>query len=143
MVDGFAKTPRYVLRDGLHPTSPSISQSSSDAQATVIFGFADKPEYDIFLSSSGLALTPYPLVKGHLQNQIALEDDELKLVVLDSASSQQRLLLAATFESVLESFHLNSDTVAVSHRLVLEKSSSAYRIQRLANATFDVTKDPV
>ncbi|WP_068134965.1 hypothetical protein [Roseimaritima ulvae] len=142
-MDGFAKTPRYVLRDGSHPTSPLISQSSSDAQATVIFGFADKPEYDIFLRSSGLALTPYPLVKGYLQNPIALDNGASKLVVLDAASSQQRLLLAATFESVLEAFHLNSEAVAVSHRLVLEKSSSAYRIQRLVNAAFDVTKDQV
>ncbi len=135
MVDGFAKTPRYVLKDGSRPTSPSILQTSSEAQSTVIFGFSDKPQYDVFLKASSLALTPYPLVKGFLQNQIAADIGSLKLIVLDAASSQQRILLAATFQSVLESFQLNSESVAVSHRLVLEESSPAYRIQTLIDAT--------
>ncbi len=135
MVDGFAKTPRYVLRDGSHPTGPSILQASSGDQTTVIFGFSDKPEYDVFLKASPLALTPYPLVKGFLENQIALEIDSLKLIVLDATSSQQRILHAATFQSVLESFQLDSDRLVVSHQLVLDDTSAAYRIQTFVDAT--------
>lgn len=129
MVDGFAKTPRYVLRDDSHPTGPSILQASSGDRTTVIFGFSDKPEYDVFLKASPLALTPYPLVKGFLENQIALEIDSLKLIVLDATSSQQRILQAATFQSALESFQLDSDRLVVSHQLVLDDTSAAYRIQ--------------
>ncbi len=66
MENSYAKTPRYVLRDGSHPTGPSIVQTSPDAQATVIFGFSEKPEYDVFLKASTVALTPYPLVKRFL-----------------------------------------------------------------------------
>ncbi len=129
MVDGFAKTPRYVLREGAYPTCPCVVHSSNDPRPAVIYGFSDKPEYDAFLSNSSLALTPYPLVKGFLKNKIELDAIHLKLVVLDAASSQQDCLYAATFQSVLDSLQVNSDCVAVSHRLVLADSSSAYRIE--------------
>ncbi|MGB7346464.1 MAG: hypothetical protein WBD20_19750 [Pirellulaceae bacterium] len=132
MVDGFAKTPRYVLKEGSHPTGPSVSQASSDDHAVVIYGFSDKPEYDLFLSASSLALTPYPLVKGFLKNQIELDFSSLKLVVLDACSSAEQCLFAATFQSVLSSFRLDLDTVAVSYRLVLKESSSDYRIEEFS-----------
>lgn len=129
MADGIAKTPRYVLKDGAFPTCPSVVQASSDDHATVIFGFSDKPEYDVFLSSSSLMLTPYPLVKGFLKNEIELNTDSMKLVVLDAVSTGQPCLYAATFEAVLESFRLDSDSIAVSHRLVMEELSTVYRIE--------------
>ena len=132
MVDGFAKTPRYVLKDGSHPTSPLVSQASTDAHATVIFGFSDKPEYDAFLSTSKLELTPYPLVKRFLKFQCDLEDNSLKLVVLDAVSAEQACFYAATFESALESLEHNSASVRVSHRLIREETSSDYRIEALA-----------
>lgn len=129
MMDGFAKTPRYVLRDGAHPTCPFVVQASSDDHAIVIFGFSDKPEYDVYLSVSSLMLTPYPLVKGYLKNQIELNSGSMRLVVIDAVSPDQPCLYAATFEAVLESFRLGSDVVAVSHRLVKKESSTAYRIE--------------
>ncbi|QDT04909.1 hypothetical protein K227x_33060 [Rubripirellula lacrimiformis] len=129
MVDGFAKAPRYVLKDGSRPTCPSVLQASSDSVATVVFGFSDKPEYDAFQAASSIALTPYPLVKGYLQNQIELDTAALNLVVVDATAAGQPILNAATFESVLESFQLNSDTVAISHRLVFDESASGYRIE--------------
>lgn len=140
MVDGFAKTPRYVLKDGAYPTCPSVLQVSSEDHATVIFGFSDKPEYDIFLSASSLLLTPYPLVKGFLKNQIELNKDSMKLVVLDAISSRQPTLHAATFQDVVESLELNSDAVAVTHRLVKEETSSDYRIETLS---FFSNQEPV
>ncbi len=132
MVDGFAKTPHYVLRDGSHPTCPSLCQASLDGGLTVIFGFSDKPQYDAFLAASTLALTPYPLVKGYLLNQVAINVDSLKLVVLDAVSSQQPTLYAATFQSVLESIQMDLENVAVSHQLILEKSSLAYQVKSFA-----------
>ena len=140
MVDGFTKTPRYVLKGGAHPSGPSVLKTSSDAQFTVIFGFSDKPEYDLFLKTSPVALTPYPLVKGYLKNQSDLEGDPLQLIVLDATSSQQRTLDAATFQSVLQAFQLNSDLVAISHQLVRDESSPAYRIQTSADVTSDSSR---
>ncbi len=140
MVDGFTKTPRYVLKDGSHPTCPSILQTPSDSQISVIFGFSDKPEYDLFLSTSSLALTPYPLVKTFLVNQSEHGVGSLKLIVLDAASAQQRILHAATFQSVLESFQLfGSDFVAISHQLVREGSSSTYHVHAYDVATSELS----
>ncbi len=59
MVSGFAKTPRFVLKDGSHPTCPTVSQSRRSAGAIVTLGFSGKLEYDLFLSASFLAFTPY------------------------------------------------------------------------------------
>ena len=133
MVHGFSKTPRYVLKDGSRPTSPAISQAPSKEESTVIFGFSDKPEYDTFLKASSRLLTPYPLVKGYLQNQIDLNVDSLSLVVLDAASPQQATLYAATFRDVLESWQLDSESVPFSYQLTREPNSQGYRVQAFSS----------
>ena len=129
MVDCFIKTPRYVLKEGSHPTCPSIQPASADDHSIVIYGFSDKPEYDAFLSASSLALTPYPLVKGFLTNQIELDSNSLKLIVVDAVSPVERSLYAATFQSILDSFQSGSDRVPVSHQLELDGESSLYQIE--------------
>lgn len=131
MVDGFSKTPRYLLKDGSHPTCPSLLQASPDDHSSVIFGFSDKPKYDAFSSASSLALKPYPLVQGFLKDQIDQNVGSLSLVVLDAVSSEQQCLYAATSQSVMESFQAESDSVAVSHRLSKAGSSPDYRIEKL------------
>lgn len=125
----FAKTPRFVLKEGAYPTSPSVVQTSAGDSPDVIYGFSDKTLYDHFMLSTSLALTPYPLVNRFLNDQIELEPLSLKLVVLDAASSAERQLHAATFQAVLESSQLGSATVAVTHRLILEEGSTSYRIE--------------
>lgn len=134
MVHDSCKTPRYVLKDGSNPTRPPVLKSSAKIQPTAIFGFSDKPEYDAFLNASPLALTPYPIVKGFLENQIALSVDAVRLIVLDASSPNQRVFKAATFQSVLESFRLGLDRVAISHQLILDESSQEYLIQIVAEA---------
>jgi hypothetical protein len=129
MVDGSAKTPHYVLKDGSNPTRPRLSKSRSDNHTNVIYGFSDKPKYDVYITESPLALTPYPLVKGYLNDQIKLDGDSLDLVVLDAASSTERCLNAVTFSSVLESLAIRSESVAITHRLILDAFSSEYRIE--------------
>ena len=128
MVDGFAKTSRYVLNEGSYPSCPSVLQAP-DGHATVIYGFSGKQAYNVFLSASSFALMPYPLVKGFLKNQIELDSGTLKLVVLDAVSAAEPCLYAATFQSVLESQELGSGCVSISHRLVLDEPSSLYRIE--------------
>jgi len=135
MVHGFAKTPRYVLKDGSRITRPIVSPSSSDAKHTVIFAFSDKPEYDTFLRASLDALTPYPLVKGYLRNQLILDDEWLHLLVLDASGPQQEVLDATTFKDVLEAFQTDSNSVNVTYQLILDVASKGYRIEKLKNAT--------
>ena len=67
-----------------------------------IYGFSDKQPYDLFCANCELPLTPYPLVKGYLKNQIAESGDAVHLVVVDAAGPQETQLNAATMNSVLE-----------------------------------------
>jgi hypothetical protein len=129
MVDGPAKTPHYVLKEGSHPTRPRVSQASAGNVANVIYGFSDKPQYDVYVAASELALTPYPLVKGFLNDRMKLDGDSLDLVVLDAVSSTQPCLIAVTFSSVLQSLLLHSESVVVTHRLILDEFTSEYRIE--------------
>lgn len=129
MVDGFAKSPRYVLKQGAIPTCPPLVQAVSDAQTSAIFGFSSKPAYDVFMSASTLALTPYPLIKRFLQSQIDLDLVALNLVVLDAVSSTERYLYAASFQTILESLQLGSDRVTISHRLTLDDATASYKIE--------------
>ena len=124
MLDGFAVTPRYVLRDGNHPSGPSVMQTEGQAEANVIFGFSDKPQYDAFLQKSLIALTPYPLVKGFLQNQVdlasaSLDLDAIQLIVLDAGDPQQSILRAATMKAIRDAFDLLEYVGGNDHRLAL------------------------
>lgn len=133
MVDGFAKTPRYVLRDGSLPATVRILPDGNQSDERIIYGFSDKPEYDRFLKSSAGSLTPYPLVKGYLQNQIALASDSdaraVTLIVLDAESDHLQTLNAATLETVLASIEGKSSSVAISHRLTFNEASQSYRVE--------------
>lgn len=129
MVDVFSKTPRYVLKHGSHPISPLVVQAGSENQPTAIYGFSGKPGYDIFWKAQSEALMPFPLVRLYLQNQIDLDSDSLRLVVLDATSPEQEILQAATFQAVLEAFRQNSDSVSVSHQLIRDGDSPGYRVE--------------
>ena len=124
---GLEKTPHYVLKAGTLTHEPSVVQSESGSATYAIFGFSDKPQYDRFLLDATEGLTPYPLVKRFLQDQLAQEADTLRLVILDPVSFDALEWKAATFESVLESIQSRSEFVKPSHRLVRQESSMSYR----------------
>jgi hypothetical protein len=131
MVTTTSKTPRYVLREGNHPTALTAVSCASHPAFTVIFGFSDKPQYDSFLSASRLALTPYPLVRRFLIDQLECDEKNLKLVVLDALAPTQPVLSAATFQSVLSSLQKNIDSVPVTHQLLFDATAEEYRIRIL------------
>ncbi len=140
MVGSSAKTPRYVLRDGAHPISPVVVQASVEGEVTAIFGFSGKPAYDVFLKAQSETLTPFPLVRLYLQNQIDLDGDSLRLVVLDATSPQQELLQAATSQAVLESFRTSADSVLISHQLIREGDSPGYRVEALQDHALGLSR---
>lgn len=140
MVDGFSKTPRYILKAGAHPTSPTVVGADSEDAAIAIYGFSGKPTYDVFWKAEAGALTPFPLVRLYLQHQIELRGSSLSLVVLDATSPQQQVLQAATFQAVLESFGQNSDAVPISHQLIRDGDSPGYRVEALQDHAVGVSR---
>ncbi len=128
MASGSINTPRFVLKDGLLFVGPHL-QDSQGAYLTAIYGFSDKPEYDRFKSQCDSRLTPYPLVKRYLETQLESNDESLKLVVLDAASSDSQILYAATFQAVLLTLQNNESFVKISHQLINDANNSLYRIE--------------
>jgi hypothetical protein len=126
-----SKTPHYVLREGNHPTALIAVNSASLTTVNVIFGFSDKPQYDAFLSLSSVPLTPYPLVKRFLVDQLAIDGEALRLVALDAPTPTQELISAATFQSVLSSLQCNADFVPVTHQLCRDNATSGYTLKTL------------
>ena len=140
MVDGFCKTPRYVLKDGAHPASPNVEGANSEVDPVAIYGFSGKPGYDIFWKTQAGMLTPFPLVRLYLEHQIELRSELLSLIVLDATSPQQKILQAATFQAVLEAFRQNSDSVPVSHQLILDEESLGYRVAAMQDHALGPTR---
>ena len=139
MVEGFSKTPRYVLKDGSHPTSPVVVVDATEVEPTVIFGFSGKASYDLFWKAQSASLTPFPLVRLFLQNKIDQGGNSLSLVVLDATSPQQEILAAATFQAVAEAFRQNSETLPVSHRLIRSGDSTGYRVEALQDHALGIS----
>lgn len=131
MVDGIAKTPRFVLKEALQAAGPKLARVNSITQPTVIYGFSSKPEFDRFIANCERSLMPYPLIKGFLQNRIDANGDPLQLIVIDVGSEAQEVLYAAEFESVLHAIQHKLNTVPYSHSLSLNPSTSEYCISAI------------
>lgn len=133
MVEGSLNTPHYVLKQGNQPTRPTlvaIDPSDPTTQATVLFGFSDKPQYDTFHASClPLELTPYPLVKRYLIDQLESEGQDLKLLALDATTPVDPLLNATTFQAALHALLNGLNSVPITHHLRFDDAISQYRIE--------------
>ena len=120
-------TPYYVLMDGLRRIGPKILPSQGGMECSPIYGFSDKSFYDTFRTHSHLALTPYPLVKVYLREQVDAPGDGLRLVVVDAAGPHEPCLYAATMKAVLEAQENRTTHVTAAHCLMFNQETNAYR----------------
>lgn len=127
--DSAASTPHYVLLDGNQRIGPNVLPLRPEVSCSVIFGFSDKGPYDLFCKNCDLALTPYPLVKGYLSNQIESSGHTLNLVVLDAEQPREPGLHAATMEAVLQAHQSETTRLNVSHWLSLDPETDAYQVR--------------
>jgi hypothetical protein len=128
LIEVIACTPAYVLMDKNGRISPKMALLESGRICTAIYGFSEKGLYDKFSLQCDMALTPYPLVKGYLQNQVDSAGDSLKLVVVDAAEPDEPDLHAATMEAVLEAQENRTSHVTARYRLTFDQNSSAYTV---------------
>jgi hypothetical protein len=124
-------TPRYILLHERERIGPSLSILQTAPTYAAIYGFSDKSLYDAFCKNSDIALTPYPLVKGYLQEQCENAGDTVKLVVIDAAGPNETQINATTMQSVLEAFDVKATCVSPSFRLRFDLVSQAYRVEKL------------
>jgi hypothetical protein len=135
-VVGSFPIPRYVLKAGAIPTGPLVEPESSDGRiAFVVYGFSDKPQYDAFHNQSSRLLTPYPLVKRYLQNQIALLAGQLGLIVLEATSPSQSQLHAVALDRLVEALESNQSIIQPTHQLLLVGNPSTYRVTPIPTPT--------
>jgi hypothetical protein len=137
----FANTPCYVLRSGNQPIYPTINFDDPDTNCVCVYSFSDKPNYDKFIKSAGQLLTPYPLVKGYLSNQIAEIDSSdtngvcLGLVILDATDLAQPVLSAATMAAVLLAQQEKAKQVPIEFELVFDPETTSYQFTNESDAT--------
>jgi len=129
MTEVVFSTPYYVLMDHNCRIGPEIIPLYSGVDCAPIYGFSDKNSYDKFCLRSQQALTPYPLVKGFLRNQLGAPNNSLNLVVIDSAGPREPYLRAATLKAVLEAQENRTTHVTSNFRLVFKQEDNAYRVE--------------
>lgn len=134
-----ASTPRYVLKSGSQPIFPTINVD--EQQIKCVYGFSDKKIFDQFIKSASQPLTPYPLVKGYLSNQIDAADAEqtngrhLPIVILDATNEKQAVVSAASMASVLLAMQEQEKQISIEYELVIDAQTNQYR---LSNEAIDV-----
>ena len=127
-----ANTPFFVLKNGNQPVNPTINFDDPNANCVCVYGFSDKSIYEKFIKSSGQLLTPYPLLKRYLENQIAEIDSAgtkavcLGLVVLDATKTTQPLLSAATMAAVLHAQQEKAQKIFVEYELAFDPKTASY-----------------
>ena len=123
-----ATTPSHVLMDGDQCLGPPLMPFDSGRACAAIYGFSGKAAYDTFSAASPLALTPYPLVKGYLRNQINEAGEGLKLIAIDAVGPLVPTLNAAPLQCVLDAMEEKTRHVNAGYLLVFNEEASAYRI---------------
>lgn len=137
----FANTPCYVLKSGNLPIYPTINFVDPDTNCVCVYGFSGKPIYDKFIKRAGQLLTPYPLVKGFLANQIAevgsteSKGASLSLVILDATDYEQPVLSAATMAAILLAQQEKAKQVPVEFELVFDSETTSYQFTTEPEAT--------
>ena len=140
-----ASTPFYVLKSGNQAIYPTIEFDNQDTNCVCVYGFSDKPIYDKFIKSTEQHLTPYPLVKGYLVNQVAEaassknEESKLRLVILDAANFEQSVLSAATMANVLLAHQAKVKQVSIDCELVLDPATNSYQLSNQLVAQLGTT----
>lgn len=123
-------TPEYVLLDGNQRVGPLLTAPHSGPAWVVIFGFSGKQAYDIFCINSHKNLTPYPLVKVFLREQIAEIVNGVKLVAIDPVSPLEAQLNASTLEEVLAAHEKKLPRVNIAYRLIMSNDLNRFEIQK-------------
>lgn len=124
------ETPNYVLLDHAQRIGPKLLTLDSGQKCNAVYGFSDKQPYDEFCEHSKLELTPYPLVKGYLQNRIEAAGETILIVVIDPAGPDAPILEASTMQLVLEAHENKSPHVTVCYRLTKDEQSPAYHVEK-------------
>ncbi len=136
----FANTPCYVLKSGNQPICPTINSADPGTHCICVYGFSDKPIYDKFIKLARQLLTPYPLVKRYLANQIAAANAAenngiyLSLVILDATDPTQPVLPAATMAVVLRAQQEKARQVPVEYRLRFDPETTSYQFANESEA---------
>ncbi len=128
-------TPRYLLKSGNQAIFPTINFENPDTNCVCVYGFSDKPIYDKFIEHAGQLLTPYPLVKGYLTNQIAEVSSDggrahLAIVILDAAGPKDPILSAASMATVLLAEQEKTKQVQTEFRLAFDLKMNAYHFDK-------------
>lgn len=121
-------TPRYVLMDKNGRIGPSVALQTAGIECSAIYGFSDKVTYDRFCLQSQQELSPYPLVKGYLSNQVDSHSSCLKLVVFDAAGPLEPYLYATTMKAVLEVYERKAVHVTADYQLKYDQLIDVYKV---------------
>ena len=125
------KIPRFVLKHGLDAIGPANQDLDNGEAAFVIYGFSDKPEYDLFRSQDTRLLKPYPLVARFLIDELRNGTIAKQLVVLDAMCSKQEVVFATGMRELLDAFNDKLDKMDASHELILDGSTEVYQLKRI------------
>lgn len=122
----FVTMPRFVLFRGKDRIRPAITEMNSGTACVALYAFSDKKFYDAFSVGSSTPLTPYPLVKRFLEEQIAESVDAIHLVIVDAENPTAAQLNAVTMTSVLDAKEKQASEVQVSYRLTFDSRNETY-----------------
>ncbi len=137
------KIPCYVLLETKERIGPKLLDSATGRVVIAIYGFSDKTPYDAFCENSALQLTPYPLVKMYLRDQIAEAVDAETLIAVDASGPHQPTLDAVTMSSVLHALENHESEVPISFRLIFDEAAQAYQREPDSSAPLRVPADPI
>ena len=122
----FVTMPRFVLFRGKDRIRPAITEMNWGTACVAFYAFSNKTCYDAFSVDSPTPLTPYPLVKRFLEEQIAESIDAIHLVIVDADSPTATQLNAVTMTSVLDAQENQASEVQVSYRLTFDPRNDTY-----------------
>lgn len=121
-------TPNFLLLDGTRRIGPEVTTPDSGPSCTSLYGFSSRARYETFQANCRVKLKPYPLVMVFLREECESSDDDLKLVILESAQPDEPTLYAALITTVLKARESRAQHLTPDYTLAFDPKSCSYTL---------------
>lgn len=123
-----ASTPHYLLLGDAGPIAPNVVRADFGEKCSTVYGFSSKTYYDRFCAAGDQTLRPYPLLPGHLANEVNRDISLFAMVVVDAGSSTEAELHAVSAKTLLNAFQNRLEEVPTEINLIQNAAATEYQL---------------
>ncbi|MBC8288852.1 MAG: hypothetical protein H8E37_00900 [Planctomycetes bacterium] len=122
-------TPHYLLLGDAGPVGPVVTRAESGEKCSTVYGFSSKTCYDRFCATGDQTLRPYPLLPGHLMNEVKPDVPAIAFVAINANSSAEAELQAVSAGTLLDALQSRLEHIPMEVNLLQHGEGNEYQFE--------------